>query len=228
MLPWSRFTAPLVYSSYRVKCRGGAGRGGAGGGGGCCGNTGLLYSGFSFQMLLSPAAVPRAVTQASSSRGRLRTWDGSPATRGSLRGGWVAEWGILVLFHSTQSGKRIVQDSVSTNKGREGWPSSNKVAKDKWDCPPATLKATLGFQGRWTCAHRCLGKLQNGSSKPRQGSTWISRWVCSFSSHQPFLMTHLSVTWLGASIQSLSSLLCPLSSPSPLRRSPWFSADLVL
>lgn len=223
MLPWSRFTAPLVYNSYRVKCLGG---GAAAETRGFSIVASLSNSGKSG--LLNTAAVTRAVTQASSSRGRLRTWDGSPATCGSLRGGWVAEWGILVLFRSTRSGKRIVQDSVSTNKGREGWPSSNKVAKDKWDCPPATLTAALGFQGRWTCAHRCLGKLPNGSSKPRQGSTWVSRWVCSFSSHQPSLMTHLSFTWLGASIQSLSSLLRPLSTPSPPRRSPWFSADLVL
>lgn len=109
----------------------------------------------------------------------------------------------LISFHAVkqQNGSGFCfKSSNFGGRGQMGLPSSNAKLQD--------FQAPLGPPGR-TCAHPCLGKLQTGRSKPRQGSTWISHWVSSLSSQQPFPMTRLPVTCLGSSPPSLSSLLCP-------------------
>ena len=138
VLPLSRFTALLVYNYRGVKCRVGQEVGFE--------NMGLHHSCFSgqFQQVgpLARMAVIGAVSQASSSRGRPRTWEGSPAACRSGAGCGVAgvpDGAFGFTWFTPPSGKRILRDFVSTNKRKEDWPSSSKVANDRWACPPATL-----------------------------------------------------------------------------------------
>lgn len=66
------------------------------------------------------------------SRSRLTAGLGGEEGAGGLRNG---VWGFI-RFHAFS--RRVFQDFVSINRSGEGWPSSNKVAKDRWDSPAAT------------------------------------------------------------------------------------------